>query len=268
MTGEGMSDEAIWSVHAAFATTEYGQRLSDNIRYARYNLAELSNHQWVRLLGADVNNLTHMPLTYGCTKSFVRLHEELAPGTLAPEDASILKLAAIVHDQGEAIVGDITYSDKTSADEDAEKQAVLDYIADFTPGIDPTTRDTIKQAFTEVVFDRMTDLGAMFNAIERIGYMRTGLRASSELLRNSEPHALAGLRWLIADVLAAQPAALVVQANRYPVVKVFLGANQDLISAAFRWPEPTDFSNYRAFEEIKSAAFAAAKANWFSELRV
>ena len=59
--------ETIYSTFHAFSETEYGQQLAGKIRYEKYNLAKLSNREWISALGMDVNNLWHMMITYSLT---------------------------------------------------------------------------------------------------------------------------------------------------------------------------------------------------------
>ncbi len=56
-------------IHLSFAETIHGQKLAENVRYERYKPDDVTNQRWVELLGADVNNLTHLTLTYGLTRS-------------------------------------------------------------------------------------------------------------------------------------------------------------------------------------------------------
>ncbi|MDB5176309.1 MAG: hypothetical protein JWM81_1167 [Candidatus Saccharibacteria bacterium] len=256
-----LGDE-VYAVHRAFAATEHGATLAENIRYQRYNLAHLSNQEWTALLGADVNNLTHMPLTYGLTKSFIKQSEALQPGFLDDEEETTLMLAAIIHDQGEAIVTDITYSDKTAADETEEKLQFDRNLEAFCPGATLAMKRRIIQAKDEVVFNSATKLGQIFNAIERAGYVRTALRAAEHIQAGTAGDAAAGLRWIIADVFGAHPAKLIDYAQTYPVIRQYLVAQQPKITAAFGVVLPQDFENYGAAQHDKETAFQQGWLAW------
>lgn len=261
--------EDVFAIHKAFAATVHGEVLADKIRYERYNLAHLTNEEWVSLLGADVNNLTHMPLTYGLTKSFIKETERAGSPCLSETEQLLLQVAAIIHDQGEAIVGDISFSDKTEADEAEEKLQFEQNLEAFCPGASFEMKKIIVQARDEVVFDRdgTTKLGRIFNAIERVGYVRTALRASSHAQNETMSAATPGLRWIIADVFGNQPAKLIEYASDYPAVSNYLVAQKDKITAAFNLVRPEDFENYEANAETKRAQFNEGLEAWQNWLR-
>ncbi|MDB5184789.1 MAG: hypothetical protein JWN38_597 [Candidatus Saccharibacteria bacterium] len=254
--------EDVFAIHVAFAATEYGEKLAANVRYERYNLAHVANETWVALLGADVNNLLHMPLTYGLTKSFIRATDVAQPGYFDADEKILLQVAAIIHDQGEAIVGDISFGDKTDADEASEKLAFENNLEAFCPGVSVAMKQCIVAARDTVVFDATTKLGRMFNAIERSGYVRTALRAAMRLQTNSAGQSDAGLRWILADVLGVQPAKLIEYAADYPAVDGYLHAQQDKISTAYTLVHPEDFRHYGDQEIAKQEQFIATQALW------
>jgi len=66
-------------------------------------------------LGADVNNLTHLTLTYGLARSFVLHQEEADPNFLTNQEKETLLTAALIHDWAEAIVGDLSWMKKLSS---------------------------------------------------------------------------------------------------------------------------------------------------------
>ncbi len=267
MAGNEEINETIFAVHNTFAATEYGEKLSQSIRYEKYNIAHLTNEEWVRLLGADVNNLTHMPLTYGITQDFIRETARQQPDRLSSMDKSLLGVAAMIHDQGEAIVGDISYGDKTEADEAEEKLQLESNLDVFCPNISKPMRETIVQARDEIVFDSSSRLGRMFNAIERVGYVRTALRAAHHVQAQTAGEAETGLRWIVADVFNNQLIKLLEYATDYPAVNSYLFHQQAKISAAVSMVTTEDFANYGIDQHARETQFHTAVAAWDSWLQ-
>lgn len=248
-------------LHNAFAKTVHGEKLAGEVRFDRYMSGGLSNQEWVGLLGADVNNLEHMRLTLGLAQDFVRTMDACHPGELSSEDRQLLGVAAVSHDWGEAIVTDITYSKKTPEDERREKEAFLHIVS--TEMADVPGADLVLRAAHEVVFDQKgTRLGKMFNIVERVGYMRTALRAHVRVDTVKSPDIQNGLRWLVADVLGNNPPHLVRQAADSTPARNYLLAQSGLISAAFEAVEDAIFENYGEEADVKRVAMADSFTAW------
>lgn len=252
-------------IHEEFKKTDFGKTLADRVRYERYKPADVSNERWVDLLGADVNNLTHLTLTYGLAQDFIRASEILSPNFLTDEDEQLLQVAALIHDWAESIVGDISFGDKTANDELEEQAAFEANLASFYNG-DTTL---INRARTEVVFDHTGEskLGRAFNAIERVGYLRTALRAGSHIVRGDAPDCEEGLRWLIADVLSQQPEPLIAYANTLPPIRQYLINQSDQISQMFGIVAGDDgiFESYPQEQRVtKRAQFKQSYYAWRS----
>lgn len=229
---ERLSQSQLMDIHREFEKTEAGQTLAANVRYERYKPADVTNERWVALLGADVNNLTHLTLTYGLTQDFIRHTEDMQPGYFTQKDQELLQVAALVHDWAEAVVGDISFGNKTLADEKAEQAAFETHASQFYSG---NAVELISQARDEIVFDHKgkTKLGKAFNAIERVGYLRTALRANDHIIKQDAPDCDEGLRWLVTDVLCQQPTKLIEYSQEFAPVRQYLLAQSDLISEAF-----------------------------------
>jgi len=264
MSVEQLTHTDVIGIYHDFASTPYGANLADSVRYEKYNLASLPNEQWRELLGPDVNNLEHMRVTYQLTQSFVRHSQAHQPGLLTATDATQLLVAAVIHDQGEALVGDISYGDKQTADTRKEQQLFAEHAAAFTPDASSMLRHYLARARDTIVFDSTTRLGRMFNAIERVGYLRTALRASQQLSDGNAGAAEPGLRWLVADVLSNQIKALE-DYRGYAAVDTYLTEHAASITAVFAQVQNDDFSHYGQHATAKQARFAAAAASWHSE---
>jgi hypothetical protein len=249
--------------------------LEENTRYDRYKPEEIYNREWVKLLGADVNNLEHMSLTYGLTRQFIKYNEN-PPATWdgpGPEDARFnqqekedLLLTATVHDWGEAVVGDKMYDLKKDSDEEEELE-VMQKITQGLYGEEESAElaGRIKTVLTDVLPNRKSKLGKAFNAIERVGYLRTGLRAwdVSNSLDQDKQELKTGLQWLTNNVLLNQISTLVDYAQSYPAVDAYLKQNADRISSAFDNLPESVFDKYDAHEVAgNKAKFESAKAKW------
>jgi len=254
--------EVIFDAYRAFRSTPYGEKLSGSIRYEKYNLSSLSNEEWVRLLGSDVNNLTHMPLTRGLTKDFIKTTERYKENYFSEEEKVLLELAALIHDQGEAITGDISYGDKTENDEVEELRLFAQNADAFSGDISDDLKELIATARDQIVFNKESRLGRIFNAIERVGYLRTALRANDKVQLDETSEYADGLNWLIADVLSNQPLELVKYAEEYPAVSAYLTHQKQKITAAFIAVSPETFSHYGEKAETKLQEFVASFKAW------
>lgn len=258
-------------IHKEFEKTDFGQTLAGRVRYERYKPVDATNERWTKLLGADVNNLTHLTLTYGLTQDFIRTTGKLQPDYLNVEDEELLQVAALIHDWAEAIVGDVSFGDKTAENEKEEQAAFESHLAEFYTG-DAT--ELVNRARREVVFDHTGEskLGKVFNAIERVGYLRTALRATTHVLNGDAPDCDSGLRWLVADVFSQQPTVLMEYAETFLPIKQYLQNQSEMISRAFALTEhggDTVFDNYPPEQrEIKRSQFGQSYLAWQNWLNV
>lgn len=151
-------------LNEVFANSDYGRILENNIRFGDFKPEYISNQIWEQLLGDDVNNLRHMQDTYKLTRRFMRA------GDIGSE---LLKLTAITHDWGEAIVGDIALPDKeANPDLSITEAEAFRAIAKELLGHDSYILDEVP----DVLWGEH-ELSEPFRVIEFIGYCRTGIRA-------------------------------------------------------------------------------------------
>ena len=228
-------------IHHSFAVTDLGEKLGAQVRYERYKPDEVTNERWVELLGADVNNLDHLPLTYGLTRVFVSKLREKHPGLLNEHEEQVLQTAALVHDWAEVIVGDISYSEKTEEDEAKEHQHLFELASRFSEG---PLGELIDEAVCDVVFAPESKLGHIFNTVERTGYLRTGIRASQHVISKTDLDCEAGFRWIVADVLGNQQVPLLDRSSTYKPLEDYLKKQTPAISRAFEIISVEVFENY------------------------
>lgn len=161
-------------IHKTFAESEYGQKLEANVRFGDFKPDYIDNSLWEMLLGDDVNNLRHMPHTLEITRQFIR-HEKIG--------GMLLRLTAISHDWGEAVVGDIALPDKEGQSTADEEKAYLDIAYELLGQDAHILSEVPKVLWGEPGLHRLTE---PFNAIEYIGYCQTGVRAGNvaEMIAN------------------------------------------------------------------------------------
>lgn len=214
-----------------FNASKYGEILRSNVRYWTFKPEDIQSSQWEKLLGADVNNLNHLQVSLGIAKSFLTHCE--TPGsswkgevpqeaTFSRQEKATLQLTALVHDWGEAIIGDIPMPQKTKDDEEREMVALRGIVYDVLGN--KGGRNFCEEASShviEVLTDTSSKLGKAFNAIEQVGYARTGLRAWKESKKADGPIKSA-LENLTDNVVPNAVSKLVSYADVYPAVDTYL----------------------------------------------
>jgi hypothetical protein len=264
ITDQNGAEIRFLDVHRAFAETPMGQALASNARYDRYRPDSIPPEEWERLLGRDVNNLRHMPLTYELAEAFLKGTPD---ARLSASEIQTLLLTAIVHDWAEADpdLGDITYDLKLDSDEKKESQILALMLRNRLGEIlSPETLGSIHKT----VFDRTGKLGETFNAIERLGYLRTALnawRSTDNPFHSAE--LTDSLEWLCSNVLGNQIEALLGYAMKYPPVAQFLSDSERTISQAFEKIPETVFSRYpdsgaKSERQVQHDKFLRAKTLW------
>lgn len=242
-------------LYADFAATDHGRRLAENLRFDRFRPDHVSGAEWQRLLGRDVNNLTHLQVTYQLTRGFFRRLDSLrAPAPHLQfdyEERRQLLFTALVHDWAEAVVGDISYDQKTSDDEDLEWQILGEMTRDLGPAAGAKT--------LEILQDTDSKLGAAFNVIERLGYFRTADRAWRTADALVDTALATNLRWLTQNVLANQGSALCASASEYPPVAEVLAERQATLSDAYG---RIDDELIGQPGETSAPQYVASRADW------
>lgn len=239
----------IVDIYDKFAKTEDGAEMAGKLRWDRYRPDNVSKEEWEKIFGADVNNLKHLKLTYGLTRAFISYSEALE---LTEDEKEDLLLAAIIHDYAEAVVGDISYEHKTEDDETAEYEALKRQLRNLY-GNDQELLDRAVRVLDTVIRDRNTRLGMVFNAIERVGYVRTGLKAWDHSKTTPDDFRI-NLEWMANNSFIFQIKKLIEYSKKYLAVKKFLLQNQDRISDAFDNISDESFEKYDEENEKKIEA--------------
>jgi hypothetical protein len=132
-------------------------------------------------LGDDVHPVEHMQHTHDAiTQPFViaQAHE------LTPREVVVMRLGTFLHDMGECthpqlanhgeLIGDTAYGEKLDGEETNEQRLRRHIVQELWPEV---PADLLVE-IDEMIMDPDSKLGHMFNTIERLGYLETGLNAA------------------------------------------------------------------------------------------
>lgn len=171
---QGIGESTYGNIHEVFSETIYGWILSNKVRFDRFRPEDdVSEDEWKRWLGKDVDNLEHMPLTLGLTQWFLREHRinySFTTTPFTPEEERLLCAAAIIHDEQEALTGDTPLPEKDGKWNEIE-MTVLHKIVDEVH--DEKVQAFLHRAIDEVLLGGNARLAEAFQVIEHIGYVRT-----------------------------------------------------------------------------------------------
>lgn len=263
-------------LHRKFAGSHHGVHLGQQIRFGRYKPETISNAEWSQApLGADVNNLSHMPLTKGLARAYLKNQDKQK--ALNRTDSQMLLLAAIAHDWAEAISDDKMFDQKTVSEDDQEASIML-FLLKRTLGA-KLTKDQLMEVYS-IVKDRQSRLGEVFNAIERVGYLRTGLNAweagrkpAGQVKRGvtgkEEEQLRRAFQWLASNVAGNQVKALLAHAEKHHPIAVYMGNSRGRIEELFKEMPAAIFDNYptkdidgKNEQLIQFQKFLEAKTAW------
>lgn len=255
---------AFSELNKKFAATHYGEKLRNNIRYGPFKPSGLSNTQWEKILGADVNNFNHLNLSLGLTKSFLigcekpqKKWDGKVPdkAIFTAKEKETLLLTAAVHDWAEAVIGDIPFPDKKKSDEEMEmvylRQIVHEVVGE---GNHEKECNELADTIESVLTGKDGKLSKAFNAIERVGYTRTGLRA----WHSSRKHSGAvrdSLENMGLQVVIDHLPTIIAHGEHYPPVDSFVRHHESTITGLIIEGSGREAINQRV-------QFAEAKSIW------
>jgi len=257
-------------IYNEFAKTKFGKDLKKEVRYERFKPKSVSKKLWQEVLGPDVNNLEHHLVSYKITNTFFVCNDEKISGSsiFNYHEKKLLIVAALIHDWGEAIVGDVTFDRKSAAYEKKEYEAFQCMLKKiFFRDADVVEFLDIEEAFEKVVGGKEKNLAEAFNAIERIGYLITGVRAwkKGKLFLRKDAKFSQGLWWLANNVALNQIKKLIEYSEIYPAVRFYLDENRKWIDEIFAKMPDEIFSKYEGKESIeRKIQFDEAKKNWLA----
>lgn len=214
-----------------FAKTNYGKILRSNIRFSYFKPTSMSNNNWEKTLGKDVSNLYHLSVSLEITRDF--LSQSLVPkrswskklskeATFSKEDQTVLLFTSVIHDWAEAIIGDIDLTKKKESDEDQEMIVLRDMIHKLLgDGKSKREVDNLADKVVSILTDKNSKLGKAFNAIEKIGYLKTGMKAL-RLSHKTDGELKTKLKNLSTRVVTVHLPKLTEYAEVYPSIYSYL----------------------------------------------
>ncbi len=228
-----------------FSSTKWGDTLRNQIRYSPHKPKELTPKDWQKILGGDVNNLHHLVVSKGLTESFLKncaTPDKEWKGEIPDEanfsarEQEMLLLTAIVHDWAEAIVGDITYHAKTENDHVTEmlelKILIRKILNEMLSQESAGEIEKLADQVVSILTNTTSKLGKAFNAIERAGYVRTGIRAYDESKKASD-ELRTPLRNMACEVVPCNIGILLDYAKIYPAIASFMRHHEKTIGEIF-----------------------------------
>ncbi|MFZ1302177.1 MAG: adenylyltransferase/cytidyltransferase family protein [Candidatus Microsaccharimonas sp.] len=248
--------------NAIFSQSEYGQSLNGQPRWDMQRPAHVSPAEWIKILGRDTDNLAHMKLSYDITNLFV--HYDDGSLNINEEEKDILRLAAISHDWGESIDpdtglgGDVNYELKTSTQAEDELIMYRKVFDSILGNVDVKTKFIIEST----VFKKDTKLGLIFDAVERLGYLRTAKIAFEASRTTDDPILKGNLEWLAAGTLSNQIITLMEYSADYTPVRKYLEFISPFIDDVYGSVDATVFKDHNQPQIEKKNLYNQSKAAW------
>lgn len=255
------SEMSFAQIDEAFSRSQYHESLAAISRFDLYMPEEVDGRQWEHWLGADVNGAKHLKVTYGLARAFLQKVEQDPAMPLSDDEKRMLQFASIVHDWGEAVVGDVNYDLKTESD---EKKEVVELRKMLKVVLDARFDDQVIEEILGIVHFKKGRLGEMFNLIERVGYMRTGLNAWESRGYSPNRPLSNAFEWLSSNVAGNQVPKLLDYSKRFPPVALYLSNVRHQISDVFTNVPAGIFANFntKAKQVKQENKFLAAKGDW------
>jgi hypothetical protein len=243
------------NIFLKLSKTKYGNTLKSNIRFSEFKPKNISNEKWIELLGKDVSNLYHLYVSLIITKEFITNckdpiengNETVLPEALfSDQEQKYLLFTSVTHDWAEAIIGDIPLTSKKESDEDKE-MTILGELYHQILGKGEKSEELEHLAFEvkTILTDRSTKLGKAFNAIERIGYLKTAMRSWYVSKRIDDETAKKRTERLAVRVVTIHHPKLFEYATLYPAVLNYLQYRRRPLADIF---DIIKLENEKAFE--------------------
>jgi len=213
-----------------FKETNEGRKLKEKIRWDRYKPDDITAKEFNSTLGSDINNFNHMPLSRGLAKVFCEHNNYDSNKT------HILLDAALLHDIGEAKVGDTIDDQKNKNKEKKEKEAFDWFLNKYTKKfkIEQPIVEYLKFLKTEIIFNKDTELGKDFDCFESLGYLRTSLIVfEKSKSKKIDDNFKTNLHWLTLNVIHRNLCSIIKNAEIYPAAKEYLKNNKSTINEIF-----------------------------------
>jgi hypothetical protein len=244
---------------------QYADQLHSLLRFSRFFTRHETPEDWVTLLGPDVISSEHPVVTALITNDFIDYNA--GRGVKLSIDEEIrLRTTPWVHDWGELSVsgigvGDVNFDKKQRSHEEVEFEVFMHIINQLPEG---KSRSLIIDVYTDIAQNHNTRLGRMFNAIERIGYFGTAMRAFQGNLKGER---ITNWRGLVGNVVSNQMVKLLEYRKDYPYIDHALGRFEPQIDAVFEVvfldevPEDANQQPSYSLEKLRQAEHAWSVRN-------
>ena len=211
-------------IHQVFSESKYGEELSKRVRFKEYKPSAVDEKKWVEILGPDVDNLEHLYYTYILTRKFLT---HFSPDSFSENEKEILLFTALIHDWGEVVVGDIRFPQKNSYHNKLEmihiKKISNELLSEYE------LSDRVNSVLSEVLDKKNEKLSKSFDAIEKNGYVSTGIRAW-KVSGFEDDELSVNLRSLAVEVVTNHYEPLVNYSEYFPMIRRYLNSMDDVIS--------------------------------------
>lgn len=262
------------SVYKTYSRTQYGKKLAKRARYDRFRPKDYSVKHWERLLGTDVNNLHHMRQSMRVAQWFIRHENAIKPHTFSRREALLLTVTGALHDQAEAVIGDIPYGRKSEYTYNKEKHVLKEYESAFAPRIKGPALILYRYGRDRIAFNRSAQkLPSAFKTVELLGFMRNAVMASqrareiNEATMSSAGAAYLGIQTslqrtkvvtalerLLAEVLGSGVLGQLINLSaRYPSIVEFLQRHRSEITHGFASIKEDTFDWYESGEDVDAS---------------
>jgi hypothetical protein len=249
-------------INRRFEKTEHGKKLSDSVRWGPMKTDKVSNAEWCRLLGADVNNFHHNRLTYGLTRAFLA---KISHENLSGQDLEVILLTAITHDWAEAVLGDTPYDKKGLSNEEQERVILSDMLYEYLPE-DVGSQNSRVPEVLATLYDRNAKLWKLFNIVEKLGYIRTGLNAFDRR-HHYQGEQSERLAFMGKKVVANHVDTMFANAEQYPVLLDYLRLRMPLFERIMSESKFEDFQKYAPGHEEQCQRGLVAVQQSFAKLK-
>lgn len=254
------------AISQTFQNTPYYERLEKTARFIRFIPEGWSNQRWEALFGADYNNARHMQLTYGLARRFVGALQTCPerPRRLTREEVEVVLISAAIHDWAEAVVGDVTYNIKNDTHEKQERAVLAQMLEELER---ERISGDLKIKILETVFNTQSELGHIFSAVEKVGYLRSAILAWKRYGRPGLQHdypEVPKVQALTAEVFGNIVGKFTTLSKQYSPVKQYLLAHSADFSEIFaQMPDQAfDFYQDAGHRHRRKEMFQTAGEHW------
>lgn len=271
ITLNGQRYNIISDIQRLYADTPAGFRLSyEQVRWP-YRPEDVSMYEWQssRILGADANNFKHGALTVGEARWLMKQQNNSdSEIKFDKDDQEIICAISQMHDTPEGLTkkGDVPYEKKTLQDVKNEElvmgRGIIEALGDS--GDNRYLAYWVNYYLSEEGIKK-TIIGEFFNAVEKFGYVRTGLQAwkKSREFINSRPILSDNLTLIANNVLINNLPTLIKYSSKYVGIKTYLQIQKDTIDQAFAM-DPSYMDKYDDKSKIPGykIGFERSKSKW------